>query len=195
MPNEAPAPIAPTLQSDPDGQTAEIFALPLDEAYLDGLLRDVFTRYWDRLVFGPMTQGGAFEFRCPEAPSRMGLLDGYLTIFFGRSHFHLCIGDNKGSAEHPTPEALRAHRRTARAEFFRLLNAEAAPVSWGLRLFNGAGEQQITIFFPNPFLDDDDRLIAPPDWSRLAVWEDLSLRYLGRGPDPKDRSGKGFAHS
>jgi hypothetical protein len=69
-------------------------------------------------------------------------------------------------------------------------------VSWGLRLFNGQGEQQITVLLPNPFLDPaTDKLRKTPDWARLALWDSLRARWLGLGdPDPIDRSGKCFRH-
>lgn len=183
----------PRIERDDVGAALEVFDLPAEEAFLDELLRHVFETYWDRIVFGPMIQGAAYEIRCPRAPSRIGLMDGYLTIFFGRSHFHLCIGENKGSPKSPTPPELARHRRTARAAFFRALDASGAPTSWGLKLDNGAGEQQMTIYFPNPFLSDDDEILAEPDWPRLAVWDALMARTLGRAPDPKDRSAQGFA--
>jgi hypothetical protein len=86
--------------------------------------------------------------RATAPPAHIGLLDGYLTVVFGHSHFHLCIGETKGSRRNPTPEVLAHHRRAARAELYRQIGAGGAPVSWGLRLFNGAGEQQITILLP-----------------------------------------------
>jgi hypothetical protein len=58
---------------------------------------------------------------------------------------------------------------------------------------NGADEPMITIFFASPFLAAGDRLIDPPDWSRLAMWRDLAVRYLGRAPEAFDESGKGWA--
>jgi hypothetical protein len=71
-----------------------------------------------------------------------------------------------------------------------------APISWGLRLFNGAGEQQITIHFPNPFLSPDlDEVLEQPDWAKLALWDAVRARWLGLADsDPIDRSGKGFRH-
>ena len=37
-------------------------------------------------------------------------------------------------------------------------------MSWGLQLFNGAGEQQITVLLPNPFLDAvTDKVLKEPD--------------------------------
>src|SRR5437899_6557748 len=124
------------------------------------------------------------------------MLDVYLTVAFGKSHFHLCIGPHKGTRASPTPAALARHRRTARAELYRRLDRSGAPVSWGLRLFNGAGEQQITVLLPNPFLDQDsDRSLQTPEWSRLGLWDSLRAHWLGFTElDPADRTGKGFRH-
>src|SRR6516164_10916404 len=140
---------------DPDGATVDIFPLPTDEASLEQLLRDLFEKRWQAITFGPLIQGAAWEMRAPHAPTYVGMLDGYLTVAFGASHFHLCIGPHTGSRKNPTPEALARHRRTARAELYRRLDNSGAPVSWGLRLFNGQGEQQTTILLPNPFLSAD----------------------------------------
>ena len=183
----------PKLLVREDGGREEIYALPTREAYLHELIEYIFREYWQGLVFGPIIEGAAFEITCANAPVSITLLDGYLTVQFGRTHFHLCIGENRGSPDNPTPAALRARRRTARAELVRGLDREGAPLTWSLRLFNGAGEQQMTVFFPNPFLTSDDRIAATPDWRRLAAWEDVAAKYLGLEPDPRDRSGQGFA--
>jgi hypothetical protein len=124
------------------------------------------------------------------------MFDGYLTVAFGAPHFHICIGEHKGTASNPASLALARHRRTSRAELYRRLDRSDAPVSWGLRLFNGEGEQQITVLLPNPFLDQDsDRCLQTPEWSRLALWDSLRARWLGlTEPDPVDRTGKGFRH-
>ena len=181
------------IEGEPDGSRVELLVLPTDEHFLSDLLSDIFQRYWRQIVFGPMIQGAAYEIRCPGPPTKIGLADGYLTIFFGRTHFHLCIGDNKGPEASPTPPELRAWRRTKQAALFRGLDKTGAPVTWGLRLINGAGEPQMTIFFPNPFLSDDDEILAEPDWSRLTIWQDVLGKYLGQAPDPRDRSAKGFS--
>ena len=173
---------------------SEVWALPTDESFLYGLLEDLFSNHWRSIVFGPLIQGAAYEFRCPGAPKSIDLLDGYMTVHFGGTHFHLCIGDNLGTANNPTPDHLRRHRRPSRAEFFRGLDRQGAPINWGFRMVNGMGEPQITVFFPNPFLTDDDGIAEVPDWSRLAVWETVARRYLDRDPDPRDRTGRGFRH-
>jgi hypothetical protein len=186
----------PERVTDPDGAVVEILPLPTDEASLEELLRDLFEHHWDKITFGPLIQGAAWEIRGPHAPTHIGMLDGYLTVAFGVSHFHLCIGPHRGSPNNPTPELLARHRRTARAELYRRLDRSGAPVSWGLRLFNGHDEQQTTILFPNPFLSlDSDKVLKTPDWSRLDLWDRLRSRWLGLTErDPFDRSGRGFSH-
>ena len=184
--------ITPRIERTNGGPSTEYYDLSIEESYLEDLLRDIFENHWQGIVFGPLIEGGAFEFRCPCAPKSITLFDGYLTVHFGGTHFHLCIGDNKGSEKHPVSEDLRKHRKTGRAQMFRRLDPDGCGISWGLQLFNGHDEQQISIFFPNPFLTDSDGLADEPDWSRLSVWEDIGRRYLGRGLDNADRTGKGF---
>ena len=181
--------------TDPGGQKLEIFALKTSEQFLYGLLKDLFENHWKTIVFGSLIQGAVFEIHAPNAPKRISLNDGYLTVNFGIWHFHVCIGANRGSQGRPVDPALAAHRRTAHAEIYRGLDDDGAPTSWGLRLANGKGEQQLTVFLPNPFLTDDDKIDATPDWSRLSLWDHLRKTYLGLEPDPRDRTAKGFFHS
>lgn len=172
----------------------ETFDLPTDPDVLFGLLEDIFTNHWSRIVFGSLIQGAVFEIRVTEAPKRISLFDGYLTVDFGHWHFHVCIGPHRGHPSQPVAADLAAYRRTKRAEFYRILNSDRQSArSWGLRLFNGNDEQQITIFFPNPFLSEDgNTVMKSPDWSRLSMWDGFRQRYLGLAPDPIDRAGKGF---
>jgi hypothetical protein len=85
---------------------------------------------------------------------------------------------------------------TARAELYRRLDKSGVPVSWGLRLFNGGGEQQITVLLPNPFLSaDGDKVLKAPERSGFDLWDRLRARWLDQPePDPFDRSGRGFSH-
>ena len=177
---------------EPGMGTLEVFPLDTSEEFLHGLLADVFRNHWREIVFGTLIQGAVFEIRAPNAPIKISLLDGYLTVNFGAWHFHLCIGATKGTRRNPTGAALARHRRTRRAELYRRLNADGAPDSWGLRLFNGKDEQQLTVFLPNPFLSDKDRPLKVPDWSRLALWDRLRRDCFSLGPDAKDRLGRGF---
>jgi hypothetical protein len=181
---------------DVDGSAIDVFPLPVEEAALEALLRDLFENHWREITFGPIIQGAAYEFKAPSPLTHIGTFDGYLTIAFGAPHFHICIGEHKGAPGNPASPALARHRRTSRAELYRRLDRSGAPVSWGLRLFNGEGEQQITVLLPNPFLgQDSDRCLQTPEWSRLALWDSLRARWLGfTQPDPADRIGKGFRH-
>jgi hypothetical protein len=186
----------PARVIDADGSVNDVFPLPVEETLLEALLRDLFENHWREITFGPIIQGAAYEFRAPSPPTHIGMFDGYLTIAFGAAHFHICIGAHKGPPADPAPPELARHRRTARAELYRRLDRSGAPVSWGLRLFNGEGEQQITVLFPNPFLDQDgDKCLQTPEWSHLVLWDSLRARWLGQTePDPVDRSGQGFHH-
>jgi len=181
---------------DEDGAVHEVFSLPVDAASLEELLRDLFENHWRDIVFGPIIQGAAWEMRAERAPDTLGVLDGYLTVGFGAPHFHLCIGEHRGSPRHPVSPELALHRRTSRAEMYRRLSRAGTPVSWGVRLFNGEGEQQITVLLPNPFLEPaTDKILKTPDWSRLALWDKLRARWFGLNePDSADRSGRGFTH-
>ena len=180
--------------SEPGQGTLEVFPLDTSEETLFSLLEDVFQNHWESIIFGTLVQGSVFEIRAPNAPTGITLLDGYLTVNFGSWHFHICIGPYKGSAGNPAASALAAHRRTARAELYRGLDSAGAPSSWGLRLFNGNDEQQLTVFLPNPFFTDDLKISKTPDWSRLSLWDQLRESYLGLDPDEKDRTAKGFSH-
>lgn len=177
-----------------DGTLArEVWALPLEEAFLEAFLRDLFENHWAGIRLGPMIQGAAWEWQCPGPPKRISLFDGYLTVMFGSGgHFHLCIGENRGSAANPTGPELRAHRRPSRAEIFRGFDRDAKPLTWGFEMWNGKGENGISVFFPSPFLNDDDTLADPPDFSRLAVWRAIAARWLGRPAEALDEEGKGF---
>jgi len=182
------------IVEEPGNGTLEIFPLEPEESVLTTLMTELFRDHWDKIHFGPLIQGSVFEIKVTQPPQRIGMLDGYLTVDFGVWHFHLCIGKHKGSKQKPVDPELARHRRTGRAEFYRRLNPDGTVGSWGLRLFNGKGENQIYIFFPNPFLTDDMKFRKEPDWSRLALWDDLRQRYLELPPDPKDRSGKTMYH-
>ena len=173
----------------------EIFDLETSESALFEMLEDIFNNYWQEIDFGILIQGAAWEIKASQKPERVSLYDGYLTVDFGTWHFHICIGENKGSKNHPTDPDLKIHRRTSRAELYRQLNEQGTPNSWGLRLYNGKDEQQLTVFLPNPFLTPEMALAKEPDWSRLALWDRLRERWLGlTEPDPFDRTGRGFQH-
>lgn len=167
------------IEPNPDGHLIEYTPLELD--LLEPLLRELFLRRWRDLVIGYCIQGAVFELRATRTP-RLSTLDGYLTVDFGSAHLHLCIGAHKGPPTNPTPPEIAEWRRAARASLYRSLNRENAPVSWGLRLWNGRDEQMLTLFFPNPYYDAEMKR-QRPDWARLELWNDVRSRWLGLPPD------------
>ncbi|HEX5613808.1 MAG TPA: hypothetical protein VFZ83_01510 [Acidimicrobiia bacterium] len=183
---------APIARHEPGMGDLEIFPLPVDEASLLNLLRIVFERHWSTIRFGTLVQGAVFEIRAP-APPRIAMLDGYATIDLGDSHVHVCIGDHRGTPDAPVTAALAQHRRCHRAELYRVLH-DGVAAAWGVRLYNGADEQQLTVILPHPFLDDDQHVLDAPEWDRLACWDELRATFLGLDPDPRDRALTAFLH-
>ncbi len=185
-----------TLIKNDAGEIKEhLWSFPLEEAFLEAFFRDLFETHYDKLTFGPIIQGAAYELKAPGAPEKITMMDGYFTVHWGgRGHFHLCIGENKGSPKNPNAPELIAHRRPGRAELFRSLDRHGHPISWGFRMVNGHEEPQISIFFPNPFLNADDQLSDEPNWDRLDFWDYILKQYAGHEPDGLDKAGKGFRH-
>ena len=167
--------------------TYELFPLPTDPDTLFSILKDCLAE-WQHIRIGLLNPGAVWEIKPPRVP-HIGFLDGYITVDFEEWHLHLCIGEHKSAP----PEVARV-RRTARAEMYRRLNPEGQPTSWGFRLFNGAGQQQITVLLPNPHLDEHQNYVEKPDWERLYLWDRLRQKYLSQGSDLVDRSAPKFFH-
>ena len=157
-----------------DGSKTEIEYIEPSEKVLEALFRDLFEQHWGEITFGPCVPGAVFEIRLKEKPPKVTISDGYLTVDTGPWHFHLCLGENKGAGN---PELAR-QRRVGRAAFFRDIREGkgCVPGSWGLRLWNGDAEQMITIFFPNPYLNAEQRR-QEPDWSKLDLWNQLRSKH------------------
>jgi hypothetical protein len=171
----------------------EVFALPARPEVLLELLTTIFEGHWRHVRFGPLIQGAVYELAATSKP-HLSMLDGYLTIDLGGPHVHLCIGEQTGLPGHPVDPALAKRRRCAQIELQRQW-IEGAPRTWMMRMFNGDGDQMLTILLPNPFLSDDQRLLAKPDWSRLSLWDQLRRHYLDLPADPSDRLGDSFVHA
>ena len=176
-----PAPRGEIVQER--GASFEVFALPTDVETVLNVLDDCFAE-WPHIRFGPLIPGALWEIRPPERPS-ITMLNGYATVDFNDWHFHICVGQRGGV----DPE-MSEQRRTSGMELYRRLNRDGEPVIWGLRLLNGAGDQQVTFLLPSPFLNDDQQELDEPDWGRLALWDRLRQRYLGIGPGPIDLTGQ-----
>lgn len=160
-----------------DGMRYEYeFMEPTEHALL-ALMRDLFERHWSQIVFGPCIQGAVFEIRVTAPAKKITMLDGYLTVDFGDWHFHLCIGEHRGTKASPTPKALAQVRRVSKAVFFRSTSKTCGGGSWGFRMWNGADEQMLTIFFPSPFLNERFKP-QKPDWTKLQLWNGMRQKYL-----------------
>jgi len=164
----------PQVVQNLDGSTTEYTNIPLSPGHLERLLRELFEQHWREIIFGPCIQGAVFEIQLAEPPQKIAMLDGYLTVDVGPWHFHLCIAEHK---DVPVAELAR-QRQVSRATFFQDSRSTGhVRGSWGLRLWNGLGEQMITIFCPNPYLTDDQKMRKEPDWSRLALWQQMRQKY------------------
>jgi len=163
--------MAQTTEQNLDGTTTEYDEIDASGDGVRRLLVEIFTDHWAEVFAGPIIEGAAYEIRFPEAP-RLSMLDGYLTVDVGAWHFHLRVGDHRGA-----PGDLARARRVARAAFFRTEGGSCVPGSWGVRLWNGRGEQMITVFFPNPHLDEQMRRTREPRWEQTRLWEHLRDRY------------------
>jgi 5,6-dimethylbenzimidazole synthase len=151
------------------------------EETMRALVQDLFEHNWQRIVVGPCIQGAVFEI-CFQQPPKLSYLDGYLTVNLGPWHFHLCIGTHTGASS----EELRRKRPVAKIAFFEERGRGCAGGrSWGLQMWNGFGEQMTTVFLPNPFLSDEQKILREPQWERLRLWYELREKYLGE-PMPQE---------
>jgi hypothetical protein len=156
-----------------DGTVTEYFDVDVRGDRVERLLTELFAEHWQALTVGPLIQGAVFEIRFTAAP-RVTMLDGYMTVDLGLWHFHLCVNDHRDA-----PAPLAAIRRVGRAAFFRTRGSGGsghAPMSWGLRLWNGRGEQMVTILFPSAYYSDAMAPLPEPDWRRVELWERLRVR-------------------
>lgn len=156
-----------------DGSETHYTEFPLEEDRLVEFFREIFTGHWNEVVFGPCLEGAVFEIQLSDPSKSVDYRDGYLTVDTGKWHFHLCLGRPKTASEE-----LSTRRRAARAAFFESRNKSCVPMSFGFRMWNGAGEQMISIFFPNPYLSGESKL-KKPDWSRLHLWRNMKSKYTG----------------
>ena len=168
MSEAAPA----VVERSDDGTTTAYWEVPTAGDRVERLLTKLLGQHWDTVTVGPIIEGAAYEIRFA-APPTITMLDGYLTVDTGAWHFHLCVNDHRQA---PSPE-LAVIRRVARAAFFRVDGGSCVPASWGLRLWNGRGEQMITVLFPNPFLDDATGRRIEPHWEKTELWDEFRRRY------------------
>ncbi|MEH2117886.1 (2Fe-2S) ferredoxin domain-containing protein [Nostoc sp.] len=153
---------------------------------LSSLLYTLFQQNWQQVGVGHIVQGGVLELEFNTPPKICILYDGYLTVVTESWHLHLCIEANLGGPHCKTPLELRQQRQVSRAAFYRRFNAEGIPRSWGIDFWNGADENLMTIFLPNPYVEGENLLPeGKPNLSKLALYEELRDIYvLGNKPIP-----------
>jgi len=158
-----------------DGTITEYTYFEPREEKMKELSHDLFLKNWNKIVVGPCVEGAVFEIRFAAEP-KLSYLDGYLTVDLGYWHFHLCIGVHKNCPF----EELRKNRPVAKCAFFEMLGGKCGGArSWGLRLWNGFGDQLTTVFLPSPFLSDEQQVLPEPQWERLDLYYSLREKYLG----------------
>lgn len=161
-----------------DGSVTEYSYFAPSADTMDKLVKLLFEQHWRDVVVGPCIEGSVFEVRFSEAP-KLSMLDGYLTVNLGPWHFHLCIAEHKGNR---SPE-LRLKRQVARVALFETRGERCGGGrSWGVRMWNGFGEQMTTVFLPNPRLSEEFRILKEPNWDRLKLWYELRSQFLGEEP-------------
>lgn len=182
LPNDVPTvPRFDDFEHHPDDAVTAYTHFPPTEETMRALTQELFGTYWKSVVVGPCIEGAVFEINF-QKPPEIRYSDGYLTVDLGPWHFHLCIGPHKGNSS----EELRQKRPVAKVAFFeRRGKGCAGGRSWGLKMWNGYGEQMTTVFLPNPQLSDDQQFLKTPDWSRLAAYYKLREQFLGE-PMPAD---------
>jgi (2Fe-2S) ferredoxin len=154
------------------------------------LLYTLFQENWHQVGLGHIEQGSVLELEFKEAPKKCVLYDGYLTVIAGEWHFHLCIEETFGGPESETPVELRKQRLITKAAFYRRLNPEGIPKSWGVQFWNGAEQQAMTIFLPNPYVEDENLVPeGKANFAKLELYNQLRDIYvLGRKPIPFEKN-------
>ncbi|TVP62356.1 MAG: (2Fe-2S) ferredoxin domain-containing protein [Nodularia sp. (in: Bacteria)] len=172
------------------GGRVEYEDFPADSDVLSSLLYTLFQENWHQVGVGHVAEGGVLELEFTAAPKLCILYDGYLTVAAEGWHLHLCIEASLGGPDCKTPLELRQKRQVSRAAFYRRFNAEGNPRSWGIKFWNGANAEVMTIFLPNPFVEDENLLPeGKPNLDKLVLYQQLREIYvLGKQPIPFTRN-------
>ena len=168
----------------------EVFPIVCDEVTLLSVLTEVFENWWQHIRFGTLINGAVYELLAPIARgSRCSTAISPSTSAAGTSmSASASIVGVPGRPVDPLwPDGGGAHTPSCNGN-----GSRAHRAVWMFRMFNGEGAQQMTVLLPNPFLDDDQHLLACTRVEHLALWDPLRQRYLGLSSDPLDRSQTGY---
>ena len=141
------------------------------------LMMEVFLDHWPHIAFGPCIRGAIYELRLTAMPTDISYFDGFLRLHLqnGTGHFHLSLAPSRASDVDFDGATARGAKHCTRAAFFRgVRSGDDMPSARGLRLWNAAGLQLITVFL-EPLLDN----IVPKDsvTSTAPAWDALEHKY------------------
>jgi hypothetical protein len=138
----------------------------------------LFQDNWHQIGLGHIEQGSVLELEFHSQPKKCVLYDGYLTVVAQDWHFHLCIEETPGSSDSDTTQQ-KQHRLINKGAFYRRINSKGEPRSWGIQFWNGANEQAMTIFLPNPYIDDEKLLPdGKANFAKLELYNELRETYV-----------------
>lgn len=178
-------------EKTPRGGRMEYEDFPTTIDVTGPLVYTLMQQNWHQVQIGHVVEGGVLELEFTEAPKICLIYDGYLTVATPAWHLHLCLEENLGGPHCTTPVELRQKRLVSRGALYRRLNPEGVAKSWGIQFWNGAGENLMTIFLPNPFLGEDEDYLPEKkaEFGKLALYEELREIYvLGTRQIPFDRN-------
>ncbi len=171
----------------PGGGYIEYEDFPIGIDVLGPLLYTLFEQNWQSVQVGQVVEGSVLELEFTAPPKINVIYDGYLTVVTEAWHLHLCVEPHYGGPDRKTPPELQQHRLVKRGAFYRRFNAQGEARSWGIQFWNGAGENMMTLFLPNPYVAEDESLLPEnkPQLAKLSLYESLREIYvLGTKPIP-----------
>jgi (2Fe-2S) ferredoxin len=176
-----------TTEETVTGALIEYEEFPTNIDVTGPLLYTLLHDNWHQVQIGHIVQGSVLELEFTEAPRIFTLYDGYLTVGTQGWHIHLCLEAHQGGPHSETPNELRQRRKIGRGAFYRRLNRQGKAKGWGVQFWNGAGEQMMTLFLPNPYLGEDEDLLPEyqAQWDKLSLYNELRKIYItGEKPIP-----------
>lgn len=134
------------------------------------LCLELFQDHWAQITFGPCIRGAIYELQLAAKPE-VFVHDGYVIVDLGAAgHLHLCI-----ASFDPTAACARI------ALFAGYTEVSDEPVSWGIRFWNGAGQQMLSVFMTAAGSAERDEHGIPvglqADERAVEIWQQLRARY------------------
>jgi hypothetical protein len=156
----------------PSGPAANVRGRTLDElGPVLSLCLELFEQHWANITFGPCIRGAIFELALSSKP-QVFIHDGYVIVDLGSAgHLHLCVASKDGVSA------------CARVAFFAGYTESHAtePVSFGIRFWNGGGQQLLSVFMTARGPAERDEFGIPAglqaDERAIEIWQRLRARY------------------